>query len=200
MSTSTGLHSGLHDVVLLRLWRPALESHGGHGIPRLFNQHPASSPIGGWPSAQRGLATLQRGAWQEVRAPCDPWWPCAAPSLACRSDIVAVTVEGLLCLFLGRICLTVIERSLALVRDLPCLPPAGAAQALGQRQRQAGWPAGHSSATQAGAAIGRAEAGEVPGHHKCMHTFSNHTRTAILAKHQICLVSACKLVTPVMSD
>ena len=55
------------------------------------------------------------------------------------------------------------EQSLALTRHLLCLPPAGLARPLGQRQCQAGWHAGHSSATQAGAATRREEAGELPG-------------------------------------
>ncbi len=93
------------------------------------------------------------------------------------------------------ICLTVTEQSLALVRSPPCLLPAGAAWPLGQRQRQAGWHAGHSGATQAGAATRREAAGEVPGHHGVMYTYQ--TRTAILAKDQMCLICAYTVVKPV---
>ena len=90
------------------------------------------------------------------------------------------------------------ERSLVMVRGLPCLLPAGAARPLDERQRQAGWRAGHCSATQAGAATRREKAGEVPRHHRCMYTYSDQKRTVILAKRQMCLVSDYKMVKPVM--
>ena len=87
------------------------------------------------------------------------------------------------------------DAEVVFLEGLLCRPLGGAAWPLGQRQRQAGWHAGHSGATQAGAATRREAAGGVPGHHGVMYT--HQTRVATLAKDQRCPICAYTVVKPV---